>query len=70
MHKYWLLRQGRPMVGQEAQDQAAANPENTFSSVKVLMGSTLEPGKVRLTAGGRHCRGNEDGMLALHCPAM
>ena len=57
-------------MGQEAQGQAAANPANTFSSVKVLMGSTSEPGKVGLTVGGHQCRGNEDGKLTLHCPAM
>ncbi|KAL8172561.1 hypothetical protein V2J09_024365 [Rumex salicifolius] len=63
---------GQLLVGQIAKKQAAINPENTFFSVKRLIGkkmSEIDDYSKQLISY-EFAAGNENGSVKLHCPAV
>ena len=55
---------GERLAGAAAQQRLTTHPEDTFASMKVLMG--LRPAEVPR----RDCTAGPDGLLVLPCPAL
>ena len=64
-----LILQKKVLVGSEARRQSQYNPENSFSSVKRLIGTVFDTVSAELQYAPYKAQGGPDGLTLLWCPA-